>query len=84
MCNTRAPDSELTKFMTVIVSFDVQAGDDEARIKRKIELALVESVKKILDEIERKHHTRIDMKSFAMMAMEKFYKDKYKELARTI
>ncbi len=38
--------------MTVIISYEVEAGDDEARIKREIEQALVEAGKKILDLIE--------------------------------
>ena len=36
--------------------------------------------RKIVDEIERKHYTRIDMKAMAMQAMEIHYKEKYKEL----
>lgn len=38
--------------MTVIISYTIEAGDDEARIKRDIEQALVEAGKKILDLIE--------------------------------
>ncbi len=38
--------------MTVIISFEIVAGDDEAIIKAKIEKALNESVKKIMTEIE--------------------------------
>lgn len=38
--------------MTVIISYDIEAGDDETRIKREIEKALVEAGKKILDLIE--------------------------------
>ncbi len=38
--------------MTVIISYDIEAGDDEARIKRDIEQALVEAGKKALDLIE--------------------------------
>lgn len=38
--------------MTVIITYEVEAGDDEARVKREIEKALVEAGKKILDLIE--------------------------------
>lgn len=38
--------------VTVIISYTIEAGDDEARIKRDIEQALVEAGKKILDLIE--------------------------------
>jgi len=38
--------------MIIIYEITVEAGDDEARIKREIEKALVESVKKTLDLIE--------------------------------
>lgn len=37
--------------MTIVVIYEIQAGDDEARIKREIEAALIESVKKIMDAI---------------------------------
>lgn len=38
--------------MTIIIMYEVESGDDEARIKREIEKALVEASKKILDLIE--------------------------------
>lgn len=38
--------------MTVIYEITIEAGDDETRIKREIEKALVEAGKKILDLIE--------------------------------
>lgn len=38
--------------MTIIYEITVESGDDEARIKREIEKALVEASKKILDLIE--------------------------------
>jgi hypothetical protein len=38
--------------MTVIVSYEIEADDDQAEFEKKIAKALVESVKQILDEIE--------------------------------
>lgn len=52
MCRARAPGKELAKPVTVIISYDIEAGDDETRIKRDIERALVEAGKKVLDLIE--------------------------------
>ena len=37
---------------------------------------------KALDDIERKHHIHKSMRELEMIAMEKFYKDKYKELLK--
>lgn len=36
----------------VIVSYTIQSGDDQAKFEKKIALALVESVNKIMDKIE--------------------------------
>lgn len=38
--------------MPVIVSYEIQADDDQAEIEKRIERALIESVKQILDLIE--------------------------------